>query len=213
MEGKTVRHGEMNNFLWHVAPKGLLKVKTNSALERYYFKMQKTKLRMIAEKLDIIARREEIKLMRWLVKGKIETWDISDSLENTPVIRNRLEVERLLELNKKPYKKPYQHPCTKRLERQNFKNLTPEVERWGIIFREVKFGESFNVDHYHHGRLLKRKIKEHKIETGLYMRRSNFQLKLKDENADAMKKIPLHDFKTLFETSNKLMKEPVCWHY
>jgi hypothetical protein len=45
----------MNNFLWHVAPKGLLNVKNCSRLERYYLNMQKAKLRMIAEKIVIMA--------------------------------------------------------------------------------------------------------------------------------------------------------------
>lgn len=63
----------------------------------------------------------------------------------------------------------------------------------GIKFRELKFGESCVFDFYKHGRNLKRKINEHSKEIGLYLPRSDLQVKLNDYNLNTMTKININN--------------------
>jgi len=65
----------------------------------------------------------------------------------------------------------------------------------GIIFRELKFGESCVFDYYKHGRHLKQKMYEHNKEIGLHLPRSHLQSKINDDHLNTMTKMNINNLR------------------
>jgi len=68
----------------------------------------------------------------------------------------------------------------------------------GIIFRELKFGESCVFDYHKHGRNLKRKMNEHSKDIGLHLPRSHLQVKLNDNHLNTMTKMNINNLQVSY---------------
>lgn len=67
------------------------------------------------------------------------------------------------------------------------------MQKLGIEFRELKFGECYIYDFYTHEKLLKKKIYEHTKSIGLHIPRSKQRIVIKDAKIEKMKNMQIDD--------------------
>ncbi|CAI6352833.1 unnamed protein product [Macrosiphum euphorbiae] len=151
--------------------------------------------------------------LKLVLKNILSPENANKSVLKHPVVAERLRAERLLEINKEKPKKHYLRPYVKEFEKIHCKNIPSEVEQVGIIFRELKFGESCVFGYHKHGRNLKRKMNERRYQKNRTTPATItlIQRKLNDDHLNTMTKINinnLQDLKIFHEKARKLMKEP-----
>ncbi|XP_060864600.1 uncharacterized protein LOC132940832 [Metopolophium dirhodum] len=203
--------GEIDQYLSKIVPNGIVKIKNGNSMIQLGSEIKNNYMReMMRQMKEMMKLQKEFEL-ELVLKNIMSPVTANKSVLEHPVVAQRLKTEILLKTNKKKPKKHYSRSYVKEFEKIQCKNIPSEVEQMGIIFRELKFGESCVFDYYKHGRHLKQKMNEHNKEIGLHLPRSHLQGKINDNHLNTMTKMNinnLQDLKIFHEMASKLIKEP-----
>ncbi|XP_003241994.1 uncharacterized protein LOC100573070 [Acyrthosiphon pisum] len=203
--------GKIDKYLSKVVPNGIVKIKDANSMIQLGSEIKNNYMReMMSQMKEMMKLQKEFEL-ELVLKKKISPLIANKSVLEHPVVAQRLKAERLLKINKEKPKKHYPRSYVKEFEKIQCKNIPSEVEQMGIIYRELKFGESCVFDYHKHGRNLKRKMNEHNKKIGLHLPRSHLPVKINDVPLNTMTKMNinnLQDLKIFHEMANKLIKEP-----
>ncbi|XP_015368882.1 PREDICTED: uncharacterized protein LOC107165243 [Diuraphis noxia] len=204
-------YGELDRYLSNIVPNGIVKIKNGNSMTQFGSEIKNNYMREMMKQLKEMMKQQKEFELELVLKNIMNPLTANKFVLNHPVVAQRLKTERLDKLNKEKPKKHYPGSYVNEFEKVQCNNIPSEVERMGIKFRELEFGESCVFDYYKYGRNLKRKMNEHAKKIGIHLPRSDLQVKINDFNLNTMTKMNINNLKDLkffHEMANRLMKEP-----